>query len=475
MQNGNFPADRLAVFDAAQYTGDDHNRYKDSFLIYIREQMRLKAVLHYKWKEAELMAQKKVSRKDSRGRVLRHGESQRSSDGRYIFTYTDDSGKRRYVYATDLTELRKREDFIRRNSLDGLRSWDAETIDLNQMFDRYIRTKTELRDSTRTNYEYMYDRYVRESFGKKKLGDIRYSDVLSFYQKLTADIRINTLEIVHNCIHPALQLAVRDNLIRNNPSDGVMGEMKRKSTSKPGIRHALTVEQQNAFTTFYRNSETYWSWGPILTVLLGTGCRVGEIIGLRWEDIDLDNRLISINHTITYRCRKRKAQKWDEEDVQLCSYKVNTTKTDAGIRTVPMMDPVYEAFKLQMQIEEVKGPCTAVIDGMSGFIFSNRYHTIHNPQAINRAIARIARDYNLEEKKKAEEEGREPLYLPHFSCHHLRHTFCSRLCENETNVKVIQAVMGHVDITTTMNIYAEVNESRKLESVQNLSRELNIF
>ena len=90
-------------------------------------------------------------------------------------------------------------------------------------------------------------------------------------------------------------------------------------------------------------------------------------------------------------------------------------------------------------------------------------------------IKRITEDYNANEMVKAKKQRTEPVLIPHFSCHHLRHTFCTRFCERETNVKVIQAVMGHADITTTMNIYADVTEQAKKESFENLARNLDVF
>ena len=72
---------------------------------------------------------------------------------------------------------------------------------------------------------------------------------------------------------------------------------------------------------------------------------------------------------------------------------------------------------------------------MKGFIFMNRFGNVHNPQAVNRAIKRIYEAYNAEEVVKAAREHREPLLISHFSCHHLRHTFWSRFCENETNLR----------------------------------------
>ena len=93
---------------------------------------------------------------------------------------------------------------------------------------------------------------------------------------------------------------------------------------------------------------------------------------------------------------------------------------------------------------------------------------------VNRAIDRILRDYNKEETSKAEQEHRDPELLPHFSVHNLRHTFCTRFCENETNLKVIQEIMGHADISTTMNIYNEATREKKQESFANLEGKIKI-
>ena len=90
-----------------------------------------------------------------------------------------------------------------------------------------------------------------------------------------------------------------------------------------------------------------------------------------------------------------------------------------------------------------------------------------SPHCINRAIDRIFRDYNAEELVNAKNDGRNPLFLPHFSVHNLRHTFCTRMYENESNIKIIQEIMGHADITTTMDIYNEATMDKKRESFSN--------
>ena len=409
------------------------------------------------------------SRKDARGRVLRKGEVQRKQDNRYIYTYVNPLGKRKFVYATDLMTLREKEKELMRDQLDGLDRYAAGKSSVNDLFDRYMATKRNLRDTTKSTYVYMYDHFVRDTFGQKKLLGIKYSDVLQFYLYLLNDkeLKISTLDSIHCLLHPAFQLAVRDDLLRKNPTEGVMKELTKRTGMHRGVRHALTVDEQRVFMEYISNSPVYVHWWPLFTVLLGTGCRIGEAIGLRWKDINFKNKTISINHTITYYPTSK-----DRE----CVYKYHEPKTESGIRTIPILDVVNDAFDILKEDEIDNGPNEQVIDGHSGFIFQNRYGKIPNPQTVNGAIKRIISSYNDGEIITAKKEGREPLLLPDFSCHHLRHTFATRLCEAETNLKVIQAIMGHKNIETTMDIYAEATDRKKTEAFEHLASKLdNLF
>lgn len=410
------------------------------------------------------------ARKDNKGRALRKGESQRTEDMRYVYTYTDPYGKRRYIYANDLRSLREKEDKLLKDQLDGLDVYAAGNADLNFVFDRYISTKTDLRKTTYTNYKYMYDHFVRDEFGKRKIGEIKYSDVLYFYYHLLNEknLQLNTLETIHTVLHPTFQLAVRDAIIRTNPSDGVMAQVKKKPGKNHGVRHALTLEQQRAFMEYTRNNPLYCHWAPLFTVLLGTGGRIGEIIGLRWKDLDFENRSISINHSVVYYPLEGAKKRTNVLQVSL-------PKTEAGIRVIPMLDTVYEALQEEYEAQKENGFNCTEIDGMTGFVFCNRFGNVHNPQTINRTIRRISENYNAEEVLKAKRERRQPVILPHFSCHHLRHTFCTRFCEQETNIKVIQSIMGHANIETTMDIYAEVTDTKKKESMRNLAQKYDVF
>lgn len=407
-------------------------------------------------------------RKDQRGRTLQKGEMQRSSDKRYAYSYTDPLGRRKYIYANDLVTLREKEKQLMKNQLDGLDIYVGGKATINVVFDRYMSTKANLRQTTRSNYLYMYDRFVRNTFGKKLIAEIKYSDILQYYRYLLdkEELQINTLETIHSLLHPTFQLAVRDDIIRKNPTDGVMAEIKKGSGQETGVRHALTIDQQRAFMNHIANHPVYCHWWPLFTILLGTGCRIGEALGLRWDDLDFEKGIISINHSIVY---------YPVGDDRSSILHVSKPKTEAGVRTIPMLDSVRDAFEILEEEQKENGWNDVTIDGMTGFVFSNRFGNVPNPQSVNRAIKRIIADYNTEEAVQAKKEHREPILLPDFSAHHLRHTFCTRLCENETNLKIIQSIMGHRDIQTTMNIYAEATEEKKQETFERLSAKMDVF
>ena len=411
------------------------------------------------------------SRKDPRGRVLRKGEAGREQDSRYSYSYTDPLGRRKWIYALDLQTLREKEKKLMRDQLDGLDLYAAGKATVNNTFDRYISTKYDLRDSTRNGYLYTYNKFVRPTFGKRKLVDVKFSDVIHFYLHLlnVDGLALGTLDSVHSVLHPTFELAVRDDIIRKNPSDGVMREISKKSGKNRGIRRALTMDQQRAFMEYMAGHPVFYHWWPLFTILLGTGCRIGECLGLRWEDLDFENNVISINHAVTY---YRSAS----QGRQLMS--ISLPKTESGIRTIPMLDVVKEAFKMEreQQIDMLGGLNEQIIDGMSGFVFQNADGHVPNPQTVNRTIKRIVETYNFEELLNAAKEKRDPELIPNFSCHVLRHTFATRLCEAESNLKVIQSVMGHKSIETTMDIYAEATEEKKQETFDNLADKLgNLF
>ena len=405
-----------------------------------------------------------TKRKDSHRIVLKKGEYQRTN-GTYAYRWTDEKGKRHEVYARDLDDLREKEKEIDADSNEGIKV-EARYVIINEMYDLWEQLKRGIKDNTFENYKYMYNTFVRPSFGKKRIQTLKKSDVKIFYNYLADQrcLQASTIDSIHNVLHQVLDMAVDDKYIRSNPSDKALKELKQSHAFKTEKRRALTIAEQELFLNYLRNNETYSHWYPIFAVMLGTGMRVGEVTGLRWCDIDLENGVIDINHTLVYYCHRH------EVELNGCYFNVNTPKTKASNRKIPMIESVKEAFLMEKANQEKTGiKCSAVIDGYSDFIFVNRNGKTQHQGTLNKAIRRIIRDCNDEVLLNDENAT---VLLPHFSCHSLRHTFSTRMCEAGINVKVIQDTLGHQDISTTMNIYTDATKEMKKQEFESLDNYL---
>ena len=405
-------------------------------------------------------------RKDNKGRNLRPGETQRA-DGTYMFVYKV-GNKKKYIYDSDLASLRAREKIIERDKEDGIRTQEAVKTTLNDMFTLLMDTKLNLRKSTRSNYMYMWERYIKdEPFACIPLPQIRKSDILTFYTKLLKQgFATNSLENINNLIFPSLELAVDDDYIRKNPSKGVYRSLKADGSAPlPKPRISLTKTQQKNFLLFTSKSPTYSHWLPLMTVLLGTGMRVSECTGLTKKDIDLENNTISVNHGLIYRIIDGKA-----------GFHITKTKTASGTRIIPILYPeVAEQLKAVIEVLDELYPEDLIMDGYHGFLFRNRSGYFLSAHNVNRAINRICIAYNAQEMDQAELEDREPELLPHFSVHNLRHTFCTRLCESTNDLKFIQQVMGHADFSTTMDIYTHITKDNLQEKAKAIQNNLSLM
>ncbi len=395
--------------------------------------------------------QRKRRRLDKDRLTLKKGETQRP-DGRYDYRWTSSDGKRHAIYAKTLEELREKEVQIQVDKSDGIRT-EIARVTVNDVFEMWCELKRGIKDNTFQNYKYMYNMFVRSALGKLRITTVKKSDIKRFYNMLVDEkvLKIATIDNIHNVLHQVFNLAVDDNYIRINPTDNMLKELKQAHNFDVEKRKALTVDEQKLFVDFLKRNEQYNHWYPVFIVMLGTGMRVGEVVGLRWCDIDLEEKTISVNHTLVY---------YNKEGGNGCSFSINTPKTKAGHRTIPMMEFVVEAFRQEKAYQEEIGlTCRAIVDGYTDFIFINRFGDVQHQSTLNKAIRRIIRDCNDEVLLKNRKKNK--VLLPPFSCHSLRHTFTTRMCEQGVNIKVIQDVLGHKDISTTMNIYADVTKDMK--------------
>lgn len=416
-------------------------------------------------------------RRDNKGRVLRNGEVQRS-DGKYMFRYIDLNGERKTVYSWRLVAtdplpqgrrcseaLRDMEKIILKDIDDGIHTHEANQITVYQMFQIMMETKSKLRRSTCNLYHSLYSSHIHDVLGGRMLNAVKFTQVQRLYLDLLQKkkLKSSTVLRVHTIVYQLFELAVRDDIIRKNPSADVVATIK-EMRNIDNKRHALTEEQQERFVTYVYSTGKFRRWAPLFTVMLGTGLRIGEVLGLRWCDCDFDNMVIDVNHEILY--KPGETGKYE--------YRIEPPKTKAGFRKIPMFLDVYRAFMEMKRVASRFDPEAFAVDGYSGFIFLNHSGKVFTPAAVFDALRRIIDEYNEEEKALSDFEKREPCYLPQFSSHILRHTFCTRMCENEPNIKVVQDVMGHRSIRTTMDVYNEATTKKKQETFAGLEGKIKL-
>lgn len=362
-------------------------------------------------------------RKDSKGRILRDGESQRKSGG-YQYRYTDIHKKRQYAYAKTLDELRQKEETIRRDLADGI-DYAAGEMTVSELVDRNMNLRRNLKQNSLRAYRSAINRIHADEFGQRKIRNVKISDAKSWFIALHDDgLKQNTIGILQSVLRPAFEMAVEDDIIRKNPFKFKLSDVVPNDAY---VRDALTKAQEERYLTFIRDygGDNYYD---DIEILLYTGLRVSELYGLTRADIDFDRGCIHV-------CR------------QLCRtadkpYFITEPKTKSGIRYVPMTDRVYMAFRRVIQ----KRPSPKVemlIDGHTGFLFLDKSELPKVAMHLENYMRNMQRKYIK-------------LYgdtLPRITPHVLRHTFCTNAQQAGLDVKSLQYVMGHSTASVTLDVY----------------------
>lgn len=406
-----------------------------------------------------------VKRKDSKGRILRDGETQRE-DGRYMYRYVDSSGNRTTEYSWRLVEtdahpagkkrdisLREKEIQIQKDLMDGI-SANNSTITLNELFERYIRTKKRLRQNVKDNYVLMFGKHIKSNYiGNMSIKSINKIDVLNAYEAMAeSGLSNGSIHIMHNNIlFPTFQLAVDNDWLRKNPAKDCIKEYPYDPMNK---RESLSVKEQDTFIEFMGRDKVYAKYLPIVLLILETALRRGEVLGLTWDNVDLNNGILTVDHQLYYHSVNGKY-----------NIKVGKPKTDFSNRIVPLSPKALAIMKSVKGAEYFNSVGSGIeIDGYKNFVFLNsRKNNVIIPRQFGDALTAACTKYNKKEKELAEKEKREPELLPMITPHILRHTACTRMAELGVDIKVLQTVMGHKKVDLTMNIYnhADLNRMKK--------------
>lgn len=402
-------------------------------------------------------------RRDNRGIVLEKGESQEKT-GRYRYRYYDDKGHPHDVYSWRLrpedpapegkkyTEsLREMEIRIQKDIMDDIKAWKAG-MTVNQLVKEYIEKQAKYwAQTTYNNIESVYNTHIKLKIGKKKVNKITQEMVEDFYTGMMNDkrnpVQIGVVSVADRILNGAFKLAVKKNLIRSNPAEKCLGSVKRKIDPPQSVKHSLEEDQQRELLQYIQSNYKYSRYYPFFYLLAWTGCRIGEILGLTWYDIDFAKETITIDHSLSYTKIDGRHQ-----------FIIGNPKTENGIREIPMLGDAKEIL-LEMRKEAGWDKIVTVnkpkitADNTGAFLFVNSRNHLTPPVTIEHLLKRIIAAFNRETGANIEATP-----------HTFRHSFCCWLCENVSgentmdDIKYIQSIMGHKDASTTLNIYSELRK-----------------
>ncbi|MCM1245144.1 MAG: site-specific integrase [Roseburia sp.] len=377
-------------------------------------------------------------RKDHRGRVLRKGESQRK-DLLYQYRYMDLGGKRRTVYSSDLRKLREKESEIQKFLNSGA-DYAGGNITVVELVERYICLKKGVRYNTWVGYQFVLNLIRKEDFGYRRIRDVKVFDAKQWFMKLAEDGRgYSTIANVRGVVKPAFQMAYNEEIVRRNPFDFRLDMIPNNSKR----RVAMTEEEQKKFLTFIEEDGHYCRYLDEFLVLLGTGMRISEFTGLTMRDIDFEKQRIRVDHQLV---RTRDGDYYIEE-----------AKTKSGVRYIPMTENVYRSLKNivanRSAVENEK-----VVSGRSGFILLDREGNPKVAAHIEHVMKRAWNKYNATHE----------MPLPPVTPHVLRHTFCTNMANAGMDIKSLQYLMGHSDVSVTLNVYTHANYEKAEQEMRQI-------
>ena len=387
-------------------------------------------------------------RRDNRNRILHIGESQRP-DGRYAYKYKDLNGEVKFVYSWRLDKndrapagkardvsLREKERQIQQDLFNGLAPKGGDLTVL-ELVEKYLSLKVNVRHNTQANYNFVLNILKKEDFGKVRIDKVKQSDAKAWLIKLQKDGRgYSTIHSVRGVVRPAFEMALQDDLIRKNP---FQFELATVVVNDSVTREAITRAQERTFLNFIKNDDCYSKYYDGIYILFHTGLRVSEFCGLTISDIDFKNKRIRVDHQL--------------QRTRGMEYIIEDTKTKNGERFVPMSAEVIACFR-RIIANRKKPLREPMIDGYSGFLFLDKNEMPMVALHWEHHFKHILNKYNSIYK----------VQLLKITPHVCRHTFCSNMAKSGMNPKTLQYIMGHADISITLDTYAHVKfEDAKVE------------
>ena len=385
-------------------------------------------------------------RRDKRGRVLQNGESQQK-DGRYRYTYVDEDGKPKCLYSwilvnTDTIPEGKRKDIALREKIlllekerNDKKNLDSSNQTVVDLIKKYVLQKGGVRPTTRAGYKTVINVLEKEAFGKRKISSIKTSDAKEWLIKLQQFDKksYSSIHNIRGVLRPAFQMAVEDELLLKNPFDFPLVSVVVDDSVR---REAISHDQKRKLLNFIKGDKHFSRYYDGIYILFYTGMRISEFTGLTTKDVDLHNKTVNINHQL--------------QRTSNMEYIIQATKTNAGTRIIPISEEVCRCFKNIIEKRKIPENEKGVKD-LKGRTYKEFLYYDKNGMPMvalhwEKYFQHIIEKYNKIYKEE----------MPKVTPHVCRHTYCSHMASSGINPKFLQFLMGHSEISVTLDVYTHI-------------------
>lgn len=388
--------------------------------------------------------------KDLKGKELGKGLGQRKDKYYYAkYSYHGKKGQQSFHTLVEAKNWRQEQLYLCRHP--ELRTATSPDMTVDAWFNRWLKDVVGNRaPNTLRNYRERYEHNVQPFIGSMLLRDVKPMDCQMILNAMESDYAGSTIRQTYMTMGTFFKSAKDNGFIDRHPMDGVR---YTKPVRAVDDIHFLTVDEQKRFLEAAKGSHNYAQYALILE----TGLRTGEMIGLTWDAIDWEKRTLTVNKTLEFRYKQ------DE-------WRAGPPKTESSYRTIPLTDTAYDILREIYDTREYRNESkdlSTILTFMDRKTGQKRKLVMRDLVFINWRTGMPTKNssYDTHLYKLCDEAG-----IKRFCMHALRHTYATRAIESGMQPKVLQKLLGHASSKTTMDRYVHVTDDSMQKAVAQFAK-----